>query len=135
MSFYRSRRPVWAHIRCPVRKGRACPRASPTRITHRGGVSSVGALPVWINRHLPFVFVGFVGLNPLLGERKMCDECSQLEEFSRSSEQDIIPEWLPAQPWLALHLVYMQPTVCLPPKPLNQLPPTPMFTSPRTCWH
>lgn len=36
MSFYRSRRPVWAHIRRPVQEGRACPRASPACITHRG---------------------------------------------------------------------------------------------------
>lgn len=45
--------------------------------------------------------------------KKTCDKCSQLEEFSRSSEQDIIREWLPARtrlgPAFGLHgLVYNQ---------------------------
>lgn len=69
MSFYRSRRPVWAHIRRPVREGRACPRPSPARITH-SGVSCTGALRVCINRDFSFVFVGFLGLKPPLDRRK-----------------------------------------------------------------
>lgn len=69
MSFYRSQQPVWVHIRRPVREGRACPRALPTHITHRG-VSCTGALPVCINRDFSFAFAGFLGLNSPPGRRK-----------------------------------------------------------------
>lgn len=54
----------------------------------------MGPLRVWVNRHGSFLFVGFLGYETTsMGEgRKKCDERSQLEELSRSSEQDIIPE-------------------------------------------
>lgn len=51
MRFYRSRRPVWSHIHCPILEEQACLGASLPHVTHAGCLCVSMCLPAKI-KHL-----------------------------------------------------------------------------------
>lgn len=133
MSLYGSRRPVWAHIRRPVQEGRACPRASPACITHRGCQQCGASARLGKQtRFLPLCWV--FGMKPTSrweNEGRSVMNAASWRSFHARRSRTLFRKRLPAQLRPAPRLVYMQPTVSRSPKPLNHSPPPPPFSRPQ----